>query len=104
MSQTVEEKSFAAYYYLRTLPTSFSAVIFSSASHTGFYTIISDHQGLLQQDTKYILNVDDFSEKDVELASFPMNTHVVSDTNTLKKDFMFKETIRLVVILGYFNS
>lgn len=94
---TVEEKSFAAYSYLRSLPKDFSTVIFSSSSHTGFYTLNSVHQGLLASKTNFVLSLDDLSERDIELKQYPVNTHTVTDVTMLKKHFMMQESIKLSV-------
>lgn len=92
---TVEQKPFAAYAYLRSLPKDFSTVIFSSSSHTAYYTMKSVHQGLLLTKTKFILSLDDLSERDIELNQDPSYTPSVTDVSVLKKHYMTQESIKM---------
>jgi hypothetical protein len=94
---TVEEKSLAAYSYLRSLKKDFATVIFSSSSHTAFYTMNSAHQGLISGKTKFVLSLDDLSEKDAEIKQYPSKSHVVTDASVLKKHFMTTQSIKFAV-------
>ncbi len=94
---TVEQKSFAAYSYLRSLTNDFSTVIFSSSSHTAFYTLNTVHQGLYSSDTNFVLSLDDLTEKDAETNAYHSKDHVVKDIPVLKKHFMTMETVKKAV-------
>ena len=73
--------------------------MFSSSSHTAFYTLNSVHQGLLSSHTKFVLSLDDLTEKDVETNAYHSKDHVVTNISVLKKHFMTMETVRKAVNL-----
>lgn len=94
----VEALSYEVYQFIIHQPDQFAVVHFSAVSGAGYYTLLAQQQGLICSETKYVLGVDNLAPGSIETMNQgdPEN-YVVTNANTLKKDFMMEKTIEWAV-------
>ncbi|KAJ3093166.1 hypothetical protein HK102_006082 [Quaeritorhiza haematococci] len=90
----VEQRSYEVYQYL-IRREQFAFVYFDAADGAGYYTLLAQSQGLVCSQTKFILGVDKLPKGTVEMLESADPDHLVTDTDTLKLDYVHQKTVEL---------
>ncbi|KAJ1537334.1 hypothetical protein HK096_004967 [Nowakowskiella sp. JEL0078] len=92
-SNQIEKLSHEVYIYLNSLPRSFGIVYFTTTSGAGYFTLLSNHQGMQCSRSKYVVGIDEFSKNTL---GHSYNTNLYqSNLDTLKLDYVQKMSVEL---------
>ena len=98
-SNPIESRSFQVYQYLLNNPVQYSIVHFSASSGAGFYTLTAQRQGLICSKSKFVVSANTLPAGAIETLLANNAGYVVTDLNTLKKDYVYQKSVEMAVSL-----
>ncbi|KAI8809738.1 hypothetical protein BJ742DRAFT_770877 [Cladochytrium replicatum] len=91
----VEKRAFDVFQFLKTRVPAFKVVYFTSFSGAGYYTLLSQRQGLFCSSTKFIVGLDSLWQSEIEKLDSGDPEYVATDVDTLKFDYVQKKSVEL---------
>ncbi|KAI8812476.1 hypothetical protein BJ742DRAFT_735735 [Cladochytrium replicatum] len=91
----VEKRAFDVFQFLKTRVPAYKVVYFTSFSGAGYYTLLSQRQGLFCSSTKFIVGLDSLWQSEIEKLDSGDPEYVATDVDTLKFDYVQKKSVEL---------